>query len=610
MALKQYVENARDIAETFELYVKKLNETGFSGSSPYLEETVNSNIKYVRSHAKIKKIISDIESIVALESKLQPAVIVERCFEYYAELLLVRSKLQECLDIFLDNQVNPLQQGSQTSTGSTITQEIIFDLQDHLSDLEEIMESFLPESETTRIAESLANAVSSVLQTESHISWKSVEIVSNAYETYVSKGLGQFVVVLFRMIMQNAIDINTDNPEGAKVIRKIIKIMESLKTRVLETKRMQIIESGNKKLNTVQRLVQWNNLVPHEETMPFPELIFMITGTKGQEKDLNKVCKIISTATDKIGFIIMRKVSAKPMEHKIMSLISRDYAQDKDLLQSSNQGVNRKLYERTETIKALQPQKNTGAGKDDITVYDSEHVHSNESLVNYFYIIETIDGINYRILHPWDITPSLSPANIGKFKIPATWVQHIPDIKKTPSLRLGCYAEIINSSIMDRLQDPILELDFLTREERRKADIKWNNVRQNIVRGLRDEYSDKLNSKSNLSSLLASNKFQSSVMHLIVKELEKLTDSGALAGSDEMYYEELALSYVKDLEAIHHRLGRELINTYQSDYKNSRGQVFEDLLMQVLSKLINNKSNIFISMQYKAELLQKTLLAP
>lgn len=592
MALKQYAENAHDIAETMVVYNKKLNETGFSGANPYLEETVKNNITYVKNQTKIKKVIGDVEKILDFKSNFKAGVIMEKCFIYYSELLILRNKLQECLQIFIDHQVNPVQQGSQTSTGSTITQQLIFDLQDHLSDLEEIMDSYLTESEITQLADKISHVISSSITDESDVSpWineASIDLVTNTYELYISKNIGQYVVLLFRMIMQNAIDVNTGHSKGSKVIRKILQIMESLKTSVLDNPRMQIIQSGNKKYNTVQRIIQWNNLIPQEETQHLEDLVFKLVGVKSQEKDLDKTCKIVSTTTEKIGFIVMRKVSKIPMEHKIMALIDRDFAQSKDLLQSGNQGINETLYKRTETISMLEPARPA--------VHDSISVYGSPDTITHYYMLETLDGINFRALHPWSI-------GTKDFKIPATWVQYIPDIKKTPSTRLGAYSEIINEQIIEHLHEPFTEIDFLTRDERRKADIKWNNIRENIIRALHEEYSGK---SANLSSLIASSKFQSSVLHYIVVELEKVASPGT-AVKDEIYYEELALSYVKDLEAIQYRLGRELINTYQNEFRKSNN-AFHDLLMKVLTKLISNKSNIFTSIQYKSELLATTLL--
>jgi len=627
MALKQYIENARDISGALEIYNKKLNMTGFSGANPYLEEIVVTNIKYVRDSRKINKYTSKIDKVLSKTASIGDKEIVEDVFAFYSELLILRSKLQQILDIFVEHQVNPIQKGSQTSTGSTITEDLIYDLQNNLSDLVETMDGYLTESDINRMTYEFADAVIHYLLKD-YISDAHVKLITNEYGLYVSKNKGIFVINLFEAVMQNAIDVNTGHPKGSKVIRKIIMILESLKTSIVHSPRLELIKDSNKKNNTVQRLIQWNNLIPHEDLLPFPELIHKLIGIKCEEKDLNKACKIASTATEKIGFIVIYKVIKNPIEHKIMALIDKNYAAKEDLLQPGNVGINKKLYERTQTIKTLE-RSNSKSVKDSITVYDSEHVQTpgtsgipetpetsetpeTPENINYFYIVETLDGRTFRVLHPWNIYTK-------DFKIPATWVQYIPDIKKTPSRRLAGYSEIINDSILSYLQKPLLEIDFMSRKERIKADIKWKNIKENITRKLQEEYNP---SKSGLASLISSDKFQNSVMEQIVVQLEKesgkevreseFDEGGITKIKDDIYYEEMSLSYIKDLDAIQNRLGRELISIYQKEYKGSTKSVnvvFFELMDRVLSKILSNKSNIFNTIQYKSELLRKTLLS-
>jgi hypothetical protein len=583
MALKQYIENARAIAGTFEIYNGKLNMTGFSGTYPYLESAILQNIKYVKESKKISKYVN--------APKTAPPV--EVAFACYSEIIIIRSKLQECLDIFINHQASPIQKGSQTSTGSTITSELIYDLQNNLSDLIEIMNGYLTESDVNKLTDTFADQIAHQTADAGYVSHAQVTTISDEYQSYVKRGDGIFVINLFEMIMQNAMDLNTGHPEGAKVIKKIMVLLESLKTSIVQSPRLELVGIDNKKNNTVQRLIQWNNLIPHEELLPFADLINKLIGVKCQEKGLDSACKIVSTATEKIGFIVMHKISKNPMEHRIMSLI-----QSGDSGASATAGIDKKLYERTQTIRVLTV--TPGHARDSITVYDNEH---EASTTNYFYIVETLDGETFRILHPWGI-------HTHNFKIPASWVQNIPDTKKTPSKRLAGYSELINDAILVHLQKPILQIDFMNRNERLKADIKWKNIKDNIIRKLQEIYADKI-TKQGISALVTSNKFQNSMIQEIIAQLEDVSIEGTNAPTD-LYHEELSLSYIKDLDAIQNRLGRELANMYQKEHKGSSkpaNVIFQDLINSVLSKLINSKSNIFNTIQYKSELLRKTLLA-
>lgn len=667
MALKQYIQNAKDIAGTFEIFNKKLNMTGFSGANPYLEENILQNIKYVKDAQKISKYINSVERILS-RSDTHKSTVVEDVFKVYSELLIIRNKLQQCLDIFIEHQVNPIQKGSQTSTGSTITEDLIYDLQNNLSDLVETMDSYLTQSEISKLTNDFSDAIIYYLA-EDYVSDEHVKQLTDTYSSYVSKGFGMFVINLFESVMQNSMDVNTGHPKGSKVIRNIIIILESLKTTILHSPRLELVEDFNKKNNTVQRLIQWNNLVPNEELLPFSLLIHKLIGIKCEENELHNACKVVSTSTEKIGFIVIYKVTNKPIEHRVIPLIDKQYAISHGMLQSGNVGINKKLYERTQTIVTLE-RSNSKQIKDRIDVYDREHVISSThrkpigkgggekvvrkaerkterkvaeaaetaesveaveavdgnpvkedglaepteiaSSINYFYIVETIDGITFRVMHPWNI-------DTHDFKIPASWVQNIPHIKKTPSQRLAGYSEIINDAILMHLQKPLLEIDFMSRKEKIKADIKWKNIKDNITRKLQEAYDI---NKHNISGLLASDKFQNSVIQQIIVQLEKelggevreseFEDGGITKKKNFVYFEEMSLSYIKDLDAIQNQIGRELVNIYQREYKDSNKSIniiFADLMDRVLSKIMNNKSNIFNTIRYKSELMRKTLLS-
>jgi hypothetical protein len=567
--------------------------TGFSGANPYLEEVVKNNIQYIKKSKNINKYVAGVSS--------DGSVNIGDVFACYSEFILMKNLLTECLDIFNDNQINPIQQGSQTSTGSTITSELIYDLQESLSDLRDSMDNFLTESQISEMTTSFANRiVQEVVESKGYVPITDARAITAEYEKYVAKNNGSRVVSLYEETVQCIIDVNTGHPQGSKVIKSILVEIEVLKTSIVHSARLEVVGNTNKKNNTVQRLVQWNNLTPHEELLPFKDLMKKLIGVSCEEKDLTKACKIASGATEKIGFIVIYKIVKTPMEHRIMSLI------DKNLSIDANAGINTKIYERTQTIRVLP----SPHGSDAINVYNNEHVESSE--MNYFYIVETLDGNTFRVLHPWGV-------HTTNFKIPASWVQNMSDPKRTPSRRLAGYSDIINENILKHLQNPILPIDFMSRSERIKADIKWKNIKENITRELLKEFDEKI-SKQNIAKLIASDKFQRAVVHNIVVQLEKQTstatsatdDSGQAKEKTHLYYEEMSISYLKDLDAIQGHLGRELINVYQKEIKNSSGSsvasMFSDLMNRVLSKILGNKSNIFNTMQYKSELLTKTLL--
>jgi hypothetical protein len=592
MALKQYIDDAHSVAAALEIYAEKLNTTGFSGSFPYLNDKIQSNIKYVKSSKKVSTAAQALEKKPDLESS----------FLFYSEIMKMRRLLIETADVFAEHKVNPLQEGSQTSSGSTITYVIIDDIINTLTDLQDIMENFMPPGTIDTLTSLIGEMALTGMQSDDA---STVTSVTNEYEKYRDKS---DVILLYQSIMKNLIEVNTGTEKGSKIVKKIMKLMEKLKTSSLICPRVGIIGNKNKKSNTVQRLVQMNNLVPSIKSGPFKDIVKELTGVKvsGEDKrSIDNACKIASSVDRKIGFVVIRKISTNPMKHVIASLIDKEYVIRTGNFQSADAGINAKLYERTKTIIPLDAVPGKG---DNIDVYDNEHTGGGGSGSDYdfFYILETLDGSTYRILHPWD-------AGASNLATPAAWVKNMPVYDKSPSIRVSGYNELLNDSIMVHLQEPLAGIDFMSREEARKADIKWKNIRENILRVVREEFSSKLSvgSKKGLGALLASPKLHSSILLEIVKQLEATDQQKAVAADvTDVYYEELSVSYLKDLQAMQAKLGRELTNVYQSDYADIRdiNKAFNGVMGDVLAKIINNKSNIFITIKYKSELLQKTLL--
>jgi hypothetical protein len=608
MALKQYVKDARDIASAMEIYIGKLNMTGFSGSYPYLEDIIMKNIKYVKSSAKASKLTT------SLTDPIDKKHILDNAFAFYAEIMGIKRRLWEVMDLFNEHQVNPVQEGSQTSSGSTITQALILDLFENLSDLQEIMSHYMPMSQVDELTESFTSLVLTHVQNTEEKDVKSVtpdyytaataQVITDEYEKYSSSGTGDDVVFLYQTIMKDIIEYDTGHREGAKVVRIVMKLIEKLKTASVMCPRLELIGNANKKNNTVQRLIQWNNLIPGETSKPFNEMVFDLIGVKiTGENSLDKACKVASTNEKKIGFIVMRKVSKNPMEHRIMSLIDKNYIMKSGNFQSADAGINKKLYDRTRTINPLKADMGD-KNVDSVSVYEKEH---SDSDLDFFYILETIDGTNYRVLHPWDL-------NAREFGIPAAWVKNIPVFARTPSKRMEGYNETLNDVILEHLSEPLMDMDFMSRDEIRKADIKWKNIRENIRREIKEEFRKKLTSKAALSSLLASTQLQSRILLEVARQLE--SDEYASSNNtarDDIYYEEMSLSYLKDLQDMQRRIGRELVNIYQKEFASSSPasnvmKIFDEVLEAALSKFINNKSNIFLTIKFKSELLNKTLL--
>ena len=167
MALK-HIENIDAVADAFANYVEKLNATGFAGTYPYLEETIKDNIAHIRKGA-LKKLAKK-----------------DDVFAFYAELTNVRNKLLDMLGIFMDHQVNPNREGSQTSSGSTITQASIMDLYETLQHIRDIMDNFLTSSQMDEIVKELSARL--LDKSVDFYTKEAVSVITSAYEKYTHTG--------------------------------------------------------------------------------------------------------------------------------------------------------------------------------------------------------------------------------------------------------------------------------------------------------------------------------------------------------------------------------------------------------------------------------------
>src|SRR6185437_4437958 len=308
-----------------------------------------------------------------------------------------------------------------------------------------------------------------------NISISEIEKINQIYFGYVAESEGSLVIQLYSRILHKIILDNTGLEKGKEVIKYVSTSIEKLKTQILETPEIKNVSDQNKMNNTVQNLIQMHNLVPTSMSMPLSDLISKLgidsSFKNNLEKYLENISKILLSKDKKIGFIVLTKIINRPLEYNFWTLFDKEYLENKNLIQSTDVGLNQKVLERYQTIV---PAKQTQEIKDSVVIIPAS------AEVKEYYIIETIDGINYRFLTPFS----------GLATIPASWFENILNKEYSPSRRLELYNINLDQEILNHLSKPLISMDILTREEVQKEENYWRSLRNKIKIQIINHFTD------------------------------------------------------------------------------------------------------------------------
>lgn len=552
ITLKEYKEILGNFTLNAENYIKYVNEYGFSGTYPNEYEIIEKNMKIA------EKLSVGID---------KPVSGIAESFKLFSNIVKIKRATAKIIEILKACEFKEDMQFSYSGSNKQFSYETYTDFADRLSNLEHSESVVTPDYKLSIIAEYLANALKLNKDAELH----------DIYKKYDKAGDGSSVVELYTKIIQNRIDeivVSKGNEDYKKQINDYIVIIESLKTEALE--HAIKVENGNMNINTIQKLIGRNNLIPSGELKPLAELF----GVSNISSNFQKLTdKLTSLNNINIYLCVIYKITPNPMEHKLEPLISRTYLNEKNLFQTSDMGINEKIFIRTNTIvKCEGSTENTGKT---IELYSPSR--KSPKLDEKMFIIETLDGNNYRFLHLWDI-------DAKNYMVPTTWTKLLPEKYATPSKRLFYYNDIINSLILEYLDAPKIDINFMSRTEMAKSNTKYANIRTNIIK----ELDKKFNVGHNYAKLFTKKEFLASVLSIMAN---KMVDFDKFKNPIEV--RELSISYVKDLDNINKRLERELKNAHEASPKAS----FSTIMDEVLSKFINSKSNLSATIDYKSKML-------
>lgn len=332
----------------------------------------------------------------------------------------------------------------------------------------------------------------------------------------------------------------------------IIAKVQVLKNEALEVK---VLKSENK--NTIQKLIQTQNLVVATPRMPLADALKLI-GIKAKSiKDL--------TSLKKHGFIIIFKIAPIAIDSDIHSLFDRKYVLEHKLYQPAGTGISMKTLQRFDTVKFIKPEAS------------DKIMYINRSARNH--VLETVDGINFNFLKHI-FSDSLL----------------VEDFVEHPSARLLKYNQIINAEIFKKVKTPYIVLNDSFNVE--KLERSKNLIKVQLMEEL-DSY---LKKKKNARKFFENYKYE----NLLYKSAEAITENLPTQYIMPYINNEFKYMYLSEIYKFSNKLKTAIMREL-GDKNLTRNDIEIALNAALRQNIVRDKKNLFISLAQRLELILSLL---
>jgi len=595
--LKALSYDVTDIVSVFKSYFEKLEYTNFSGAYPYETETIIKNLKTSVLKTNIFK--ADLFSQPHPFNKTESEIFITDVFKFYSSIQESYYKLLYVYNQYVGFKIESSSSSSFSSSAGHDYNAALKIYENAIS----LWESFKEYIESMNIEYILAEKIENAMfNTSSDQRLNLLKFIKKIYDSRH----GLTIIGLYGEVLRKVFEISTR--ENKPVIEYVNNLLEDLKIEILPP----ISRLTNNRKQTIQTLVQRHRLIPDAMSRPFSKLIYDLTSVKVNDDkplaSLPKVCKHISNKVRKYGFIVISKRIAQPIENNIWMLTDANYLQKNNLITSVETGVSDATIKRSRTIVKME--KPTAPQLDDGIYYINDEFSTEN---NFYYVLETLDGVNYRIMHPWYI--SIFSKKI--YEIPSDRIPDLLSKKNQPSTRVESYNTILNDEILSHLHSPYIQQNDMSRLEKKQVEIKWTVIRKKIARGMLEDYrtlfdSNKV-SKDNVLTLITNPTiFANSIKYIIHSlSLKQMSDHHLI---------EVYISSLQSLDNMKIGMSRDVATIYKENYQEKvlkllEGgssiantikiiDILEDVLILMLETHISEKSNIYSIIDQKIELIE------
>ena len=320
-------------------------------------------------------------------------------------------------------------------------------------------------------------------------------------------------------------------------------------------------------------------MLPVTKSMPIKDILGIISKEVGKSIsgiDFKTIAKKLN-----VGFIIINKIVYSPVEYNTRPLIIEEDA--KPYIQPNLYGINEKVINRFNTIKQLKLIDNWNFS---INTYNED--------ASIFYILETTDGDNYKLLAPW--------LKSDKYGVAAFRVTRILT-NNSIGRSVDYHAKKINIAIPNMFAKKMLDLESVAE---RSYDIDSNLIRNSIIgdimRTINDIYSKKFKNgfknSTEVSNLLHDPEIVDTYINSSLIHYAKGADS---YDAGDFAISEILSTFLVMLQETGRRFSRELHNGYARD--PIKDEIFagikttrDNIVMERVLNIVNNTMSLIIKL--------------
>lgn len=593
--LKFQIQQVEKLRSIFESYRDKIEFLHFSGTHPYKAEILMENLTQLAKN--IRKAKKKLAGIIIHD----PKTLTEDVLEYSSAIDYSHFLLKEMYDIYNENRVQ-IYGISSSSSESSLSQTYVEDL---AKQLEQVLSTFIQYHHNYIIQIDYINHLL-VEHTMKYIS-SLTNIIENGYKYYKKNEMSLKIYSHFLRRLVNEPSLEA----------RIIQIREEMKNITLQI--TLPIPKKQTNYNIIQQLIQINQLVPDAPSEPLSKVLHKLFPTADFKSDMNfnQISQLLSNGQN-YGFVVFNKIFPNPLENNIWSLIDFSFLKQNNLITSYVEGINEKNIQKLETIHlTTHDLKKSRTPKNFVQIYNQSFTNKGP---NYYYILETLDGSNYRILTPWYVNK-----NNPRYAVP----QQQFSLENFPSTRFEHYNHHLGKAILKHVKEPRVHIEVDT-------DINWVKYRSDIFKYIFDLFSEHLQNINQLSESNFKKIFEHSIIidgfftiistsSSIIGPILEASDSPIEGPSDDLVRSELIISYISDLERLTKKFKFELLANYKQYEKQvkkilppnqSKKQtplinkqlldIFENVLKETLKTLVNEKGHVFNKILHKMNIISNT----
>ncbi len=612
LTIQKHLENIQkdfvNTAKSFLIYVEVLNLSGFMGMDP-------EGYKYV--HDGMDHIISIFGKPISITQG------VDIAFNIYFNVYKCLEIVYKSFDIFATNKVKSSEVGIHRSE-SVITTSLVQESDVKFNISENTRNQLIDTIADAKLSYNITEFILQNTEAEASKLTEIANIINTEYHKYATENTSIYVYPLYVCLLDTLFDMALNIKNSAQVTKHLTKMLEITKSKLL-VPYLGARQAHNRSANTIQKLVQTYRLIPATDCMPLKDLLRVFAKVEVQDAEPNimlaNAAKIMSSSHINYGFVLMYKVLKSPVLHNIDVLINDEYIAARNLHQASTIGVNQITLDRTCTILPI-PAKPT---PDSITVFNEHHKPDG---INRYYIIESVDGIGYRITHPWGFGSKI-------YDVPADMYDFLDSPALTPSRRIESYNNITEVEIIGNIQERLSTKDLSQLYELKMEDSYWGGVRGKIRNLNIDKYIDKIKSyrlisEHDIYKLMSDNNINQRVVHTVAvlaqDDLSQKLNIPTQSLKQQFKYE-LALTYCANMLQFRNNFAIKMREAYSEKYSKKIREIIgsqkventpaithaaTDVVKQVfddaLLSFINRFNGVFVAMKNKMDILEKTLL--